>query len=113
MSEVLDYKFWETKVNPVTGYKVANSNDSIYIAMQKQRDKKRAKGDDSPIENGRSLGSGRKANAKGYVFCKQTNTYKAQARVNRKKYHLGSFDNPEDATKAYREFINNIHKMDL
>lgn len=112
MSKVLDYRFWETKVNPITGYKVTTPNDTIYIASSKLREKIRAKADDSPIEE-RGLGVGRKKNAKGYFFCKQTKKYVSLIRVNGVKYKLGSFDNPEDAGKAYKDFLANIHNMNV
>ena len=47
---------------------------------------------------------------KGVAFHKPLNKYRAQIRINCKTKHLGYFDTPEDASKAYETKAKEIHK---
>ena len=50
-----------------------------------------------------------KSGYKGVYWCKKENKYKAQIGHKRKKYYLGSFDCPKEASKAYEAKAKEIH----
>jgi len=45
-------------------------------------------------------------NSKGYYWDSQCKQYRSQIRINGKRIHLGSFNSPEEARKAYVEAKN-------
>lgn len=49
---------------------------------------------------------------KGVTFCKQTNKWRAQLTVNKKRINLGRFNKKEDAAIAYNNAAN-IHQKDF
>lgn len=50
-----------------------------------------------------------KTKYKGVSFCKKENKYKSQIRTNCKLVHLGYYDTPEEAHKAYLEAKEKYH----
>lgn len=46
---------------------------------------------------------------KGVTFHKASNKYAAQIALNKKKIHLGLFDNPEEAHEAYKQASAKLH----
>lgn len=50
--------------------------------------------------------------AKGYTWHKPTSKWRAQIKVNEKVYHLGLYDNEEEAHQAYLDAKKLHHKID-
>lgn len=46
---------------------------------------------------------------KGVTYCSDTGRWRAEIRVNRKRIHLGRFDHPEEAAKAYDDAARKHH----
>ena len=45
------------------------------------------------------------------VTINKNGKYQAQAQLNGKKYYLGSYDYPEDASDAYQKFVTENHSL--
>lgn len=57
-----------------------------------------------------SLKANNKSGYKGVSWSKTSKKWKATGYLNKKSIHLGFFENPNDAYKEYKKFINTHHK---